>query len=63
MQQRQVQHVKTKPPCQAALTEASYTPAHYLQAKTAILSPPTSLLSYELDSNHHPPNTHAANMA
>ncbi|QMV74053.1 hypothetical protein HS961_15080 [Comamonas piscis] len=43
MQQRQVQHVKTKPPCQAALTQASYTQAHYLQAKTPILSSPASL--------------------
>lgn len=43
--------------------QASYTQAHYLQAKTPILSLPASLYSYELDSIHRPPNIHAANMA
>lgn len=63
MQQRQVQHVKTKPPSLAAHTEAAYTQAHYLQAKTHILASLTWLSSYQIYSNHLSANTHAANMA
>jgi uncharacterized protein (DUF3084 family) len=63
MQQRQVQHVKTKLATLAVQRAVFDKQLPSLQAKTYILAPLTGLSSYQLDSNPAEPNTPAANMA